>query len=74
MSTTLAALPSDVQKVANEGVVKLFGKWDAQECVLERDREDSRLSAVKMRLSVQGQKLCTLGLVILAWHSGSLRS
>jgi hypothetical protein len=27
----MAALPSDVQKVANEGVVKLFGKWDAQE-------------------------------------------
>jgi hypothetical protein len=24
------ALPNDVQKVANEGVVKLFGKWDAE--------------------------------------------
>lgn len=24
-------LPSDVQKVANEGTVKLFGKWDATE-------------------------------------------
>lgn len=26
-----ATLPADVQKVANEGVVKLFGKWDSQE-------------------------------------------
>lgn len=26
-----ATLPAEVQKVANEGVVKLFGKWDAQE-------------------------------------------
>jgi len=25
------ALPADVQKVANEGTVKLFGKWDATE-------------------------------------------
>jgi hypothetical protein len=27
----LVALPNDVQKVANEGTVKLFGKWDSQE-------------------------------------------
>jgi hypothetical protein len=25
------ALPADVQKVANEGSVKLFGKWDSNE-------------------------------------------
>ncbi|KAK4689098.1 small subunit ribosomal protein S5e, partial [Tremellales sp. Uapishka_1] len=28
---SLTTLPSDVQKVANEGVVKLFGKWEAEE-------------------------------------------
>ncbi len=27
------ALPPDVQKVSNEGSVKLFGKWDSQESV-----------------------------------------
>jgi hypothetical protein len=26
-----ATLPAEVQKVANEGVVKLFGRWDHQE-------------------------------------------
>jgi hypothetical protein len=26
-----ATLPAEVQKVGNEGVVKLFGRWDHQE-------------------------------------------
>ena len=30
---SLTTLPPDVQRVANEGVVKLFGKWEAQEWV-----------------------------------------
>lgn len=30
---SLTTLPNDVQRVANEGVVKLFGKWEAQEWV-----------------------------------------
>ena len=29
-----SALPADVLKVANEGNVKLFGKWESTECVL----------------------------------------